>query len=134
MKECQYKITSVLPSRADIILSKSCRTSIFFLRQLKRRCTASQLARERLLSLNLETGRNTLRAALTQYGLTTPEAHPTYVLEDGEKLYQIDRVKQRSYSELLRRSKLSLTDVNRLVRGHDPRPNKALTVPDHFPC
>ncbi|ETM01899.1 hypothetical protein L917_01555, partial [Phytophthora nicotianae] len=73
---------------------------------------------------------------MKQYGVDPPGASPTWILKNATRRSVIDRDKQCAYSELLRRSKMSLPDFIRLVRGEtseDPRPNKALGVPDHLP-
>ncbi|KAF1789148.1 hypothetical protein GQ600_25171 [Phytophthora cactorum] len=67
-----------------------------------------------------------LMVLLGNYGISAPtRARP-----------RIDRAKQAAYSEPLRRSKISLLDLIRHVRGEtrsDPRLNKALHIPDHLP-
>ncbi|KAG6964207.1 hypothetical protein JG688_00007815 [Phytophthora aleatoria] len=73
---------------------------------------------------------------LGNYGISSPDSSPPSVLTNGIPRFRIDRAKQAAYSELLRRSKMSLPDLIRHVRGEtrsDPRLNKALHIPDHLP-
>ncbi|EGZ07316.1 hypothetical protein PHYSODRAFT_306527 [Phytophthora sojae] len=108
-----------------------------FIQKQEHRYALSLLARERLLSLDRTKGQTELANALRRFGITPPGPSPAFVLKNGHKCHLIDKTKQYALSELLRRSRQSLPEFIRLVRGEsqsDPRPNKALTVPGHLPC
>ncbi|ETK95462.1 hypothetical protein L915_01610 [Phytophthora nicotianae] len=108
-----------------------------FLTDQQHRYTLTLRASEKLLSLQHLSACNGLASVMKQYGVDPPGASPTWILKNATRRSVIDRDKQCAYSELLRRSKMSLPDFIRLVRGEtseDPRPNKALGVPDHLPC
>ncbi|ETP53463.1 hypothetical protein F442_01631 [Phytophthora nicotianae P10297] len=107
-----------------------------FLTDQQHRYTLTLRASEKLLSLQHLSACNGLASVMKQYGVDPPGASPTWILKNATRRSVIDRDKQCAYSELLRRSKMSLPDFIRLVRGEtseDPRPNKALGVPDHLP-
>ncbi|OWZ16102.1 LOW QUALITY PROTEIN: hypothetical protein PHMEG_00010153 [Phytophthora megakarya] len=90
-----------------------------------------------LLSLHQTAVFTELEEVLQQYGVPPPKPSQPAIERDGKKKFLIDRAKRFAYSDLLRRSRLTLPDFIRLVRGEtagDPRPNKALSVPDHLPC
>jgi hypothetical protein len=78
-----------------------------------------------------------LGAALTKFDLDMPAPYPEAAIRDGRTIHLLDRSKQEIYSNFLHRSKMTLPDFVRLLRGEtleDPRPNKALEVPNHMPC
>eukprot|EP00644_Phytophthora_capsici_P013969 jgi/Phyca11/98814/e_gw1.3.382.1 len=92
--------------------------------------------RERLFSLQQDITQRKLQVTLASYGIPVPSVSSPSTSSDGVLKFRIDRAKQTAYSELLRRSTMKLPDLIRLVRGEttsDPRPNKALSVPDHLP-
>ncbi|KAG6970307.1 hypothetical protein JG687_00002730, partial [Phytophthora cactorum] len=74
-------------------------------------------------------------SVMAQYGISSPVKTPPLIVSNGIPKYQIDRSMWFVYRERIRRSKMSLPNLIRLVRGdtlHDPLPNKALSVSDHL--
>lgn len=130
----ESKLQSPLSTTADDFTLESPGSLRIYLEG--QRYLLSQRAREKLLSLHQGTAQSELDAVMKHYGVPLRKACPPAITLGTRTKFQIDRAKQFAYSELMRRSKLSLPDMIRLVRGetsHDPRPNKALTVPDHLP-
>ncbi|KAE9280210.1 hypothetical protein PR003_g28022, partial [Phytophthora rubi] len=92
--------------------------------------------RARMLQLHRDKGAAQISKALLSIGIQPPDVYPTSHIVEGKVVHLIDRNKQAAFSEFLRRSRMKLPDFVRLVRGEttsDPRPNKALEIPDHLP-
>ncbi|KAG1712549.1 hypothetical protein DVH05_000291 [Phytophthora capsici] len=114
----------------------SCSNLIQFLRRRQRSFDQTLLVRARLLSLHRETARSGLHDALVNHGIRWPKVCPQSTERNGAKQYLLDTSKQRAFSLFLRRSRMRLADFVMLLRGEsrsDPRPNKALELPDHLP-
>ena len=108
-----------------------------YVSELRVRFQTTLRVRELLLRQLQDDVAQQLLNTMLAWGVSPPKPSSASHLVNGQPKHLIDRSKQRALSELLRRSKLTLPDFVRLLRGEtaaDPRPNKALEVPIHLPA